>query len=87
MGEQFALVGASSTCRLRGGVVGRGESSFCGQAARVVFADDAADPGAAVDAQGVEVSDRCREGLQRRGLAEGAVRSVLVVMGLVHATD
>ena len=31
----------------------------------------AADPVAAMDAQGVEVSDRCWEGLQWRGLADG----------------
>ena len=37
--------------------------------------------------KGVEVSDRCWEGLAWRGLAEGAVRPVLVVLGLVLTKD
>ena len=52
-----------------------------------VFADDAADPVAALDGEGVEVSDRCWEGLEWRGLAEGAVWAVGVVVGLVVAQN
>src|SRR5664279_732207 len=79
-GRQFNV----PLARRRGGTRG-GELLWSGSEG--VFADDAADPGAAMDAKGVEVSDRCREGLQRRGLAEGAVRPVLVVMGLVLTKD
>ena len=58
-----------------------------GSGSEGVFADDVADPVAAVDAEGVEVSDRCWEGLEWRGLAEAAVRPVLVVVALVLAND
>ena len=52
-----------------------------------VFADDAADPVAALDAEGVEVRNRCWEGLEGCGLTEGAVRPVGVVVGLLLTKD
>ena len=55
-------------------------SASCGER---VFVDDAADPVAAVDADSVEVGNRCWEGLEGCCLIEGAVRLVGVVVGLI----
>ena len=55
-------------------------SASCGER---VFVDDAADPVAAVDADGVEVGNRCWQGLEGCCLIEGAVRLVGVVVGLI----
>ena len=49
--------------------------------------DDAADPVAAVDADGVEVGNRCWQGLEGCCLIEGAVRPVGVVVVLVLTKD
>jgi hypothetical protein len=59
-------------------------SASCGER---VFVDDAADPVVAVDADGVEVGNRCWEGLEGCCLIEGAVRPVGVVVGLILTKD
>ena len=62
-------------------------NAWSGSCRERVFVDDAADPVAAVDADGVEVSNRCWEGFEGCGLIEGAVRPVLVVVVLVLTKD
>jgi hypothetical protein len=59
-------------------------SASCGER---VFVADAVDPAVQSQPAAFEISGGCGKWLQRRGLAEGAVWPVLVVVGLVLTED